>query len=107
MIRRPPRSTLFPYTTLFRSARTVAIDGVALPTTNASAVQSLEALSLLASRSEDHTPEIQPLKLNVALPLPGTTPAVTVTEPTSVPPVSESTVPSKAVASVTQSAELA
>src|SRR2546422_5464445 len=24
MIRRPPRSTLFPYTTLFRSARTVA-----------------------------------------------------------------------------------
>src|SRR3712207_9524708 len=25
MIRRPPRSTLFPYTTLFRSARTVAV----------------------------------------------------------------------------------
>src|SRR2546425_6606261 len=24
MIRRPPRSTLFPYTTLFRSARTIA-----------------------------------------------------------------------------------
>src|SRR3712207_7790491 len=27
MIRRPPRSTLFPYTTLFRSAGTVAIVG--------------------------------------------------------------------------------
>src|SRR2546427_6696586 len=25
MIRRPPRSTLFPYTTLFRSGRTIAI----------------------------------------------------------------------------------
>src|SRR3712207_7288182 len=27
MIRRPPRSTLFPYTTLFRSAGTVTVDG--------------------------------------------------------------------------------
>src|SRR3712207_7256954 len=27
MIRRPPRSTLFPYTTLFRSARADTIDG--------------------------------------------------------------------------------
>src|SRR5256885_11420105 len=27
MIRRPPRSTLFPYTTLFRSADTLAISG--------------------------------------------------------------------------------
>src|SRR3712207_7529081 len=26
MIRRPPRSTLFPYTTLFRSPRTVVVD---------------------------------------------------------------------------------
>src|SRR3712207_8603488 len=26
MIRRPPRSTLFPYTTLFRSARRLALD---------------------------------------------------------------------------------
>src|SRR3712207_8434584 len=29
MIRRPPRSTLFPYTTLFRSAGVAAGDGVA------------------------------------------------------------------------------
>src|SRR5256885_3847328 len=28
MIRRPPRSTLFPYTTLFRSAPVTAADGV-------------------------------------------------------------------------------
>src|SRR2546427_4787598 len=28
MIRRPPRSTLFPYTTLFRSADAVAVDGI-------------------------------------------------------------------------------
>src|SRR3989449_10042996 len=33
MIRRPPRSTLFPYTTLFRSLYDVA-DGVAPPTLN-------------------------------------------------------------------------
>src|SRR2546422_3400358 len=30
MIRRPPRSTLFPYTTLFRSRRLLDRDGVAL-----------------------------------------------------------------------------
>src|SRR2546421_9422161 len=30
MIRRPPRSTLFPYTTLFRSRRLVGLDGRAL-----------------------------------------------------------------------------
>src|SRR3989442_4818722 len=28
MIRRPPRSTLFPYTTLFRSLRVYALDGL-------------------------------------------------------------------------------
>src|SRR5436189_3691959 len=28
MIRRPPRSTLFPYTTLFRSGKTVAVDAL-------------------------------------------------------------------------------
>src|SRR5689334_24165201 len=30
MIRRPPRSTLFPYTTLFRSRRRAAPDGLSL-----------------------------------------------------------------------------
>src|SRR3712207_3213595 len=31
MIRRPPRSTLFPYTTLFRSWRSAVISAVAIP----------------------------------------------------------------------------
>src|SRR2546426_3684428 len=30
MIRRPPRSTLFPYTTLFRSARELTVDRIRL-----------------------------------------------------------------------------
>src|SRR3712207_7143793 len=34
MIRRPPRSTLFPYTTLFRSVRIADLDGRALAVTN-------------------------------------------------------------------------
>src|SRR5688572_32154527 len=35
MIRRPPRSTLFPYTTLFRSAAPVAAAAAAIPGTGA------------------------------------------------------------------------
>src|SRR5689334_24202634 len=31
MIRRPPRSTLFPYTTLFRSSQHVESDGIDVP----------------------------------------------------------------------------
>src|SRR5258707_5123002 len=56
MIRRPPRSTLFPYTTLFRSARvklsTRASLGVAEP---AQPARSRER----AGRSEEHTSELQ------------------------------------------------
>src|SRR3712207_8267687 len=37
MIRRPPRSTLFPYTTLFRSAFTVSIEAATGVTTGISA----------------------------------------------------------------------
>src|SRR5437667_1693233 len=53
MIRRPPRSTLFPYTTLFRSLRWVNKD-----------VQdfgdlSPELVDLNKSRSEEHTSELQ------------------------------------------------
>src|SRR5256885_10629041 len=66
MIRRPPRSTLFPYTTLFRSRRTSMIlngkpsmpqlltNGVPLPR---SASTGTELMSL--SRSEEHTSELQ------------------------------------------------
>src|SRR5438445_5175692 len=56
MIRRPPRSTLFPYTTLFRSAAVVWPQG---PESNA-ARAALTALSTSAAvRSEEHTSELQ------------------------------------------------
>src|SRR5687767_15233034 len=85
MIRRPPRSTLFPYTTLFRSrpelstARVAAVDIAAAPPAAAEAVggprgaaPSLlrKAVQLVSSvvltflgltRSEEHTSELQSL----------------------------------------------
>src|SRR5256885_8746235 len=68
MIRRPPRSTLFPYTTLFRS-RTGAADSdlIFFGADTAKVVNdSLGALRLkigqdlkLVERSEEHTSELQ------------------------------------------------
>src|SRR2546427_9177946 len=58
MIRRPPRSTLFPYTTLFRSAP----GGPVLLTANFSegTVDAYDGdLNLIAVRSEEHTSELQ------------------------------------------------
>src|SRR2546430_6158419 len=66
MIRRPPRSTLFPYTTLFRSAIveakwTSGIDG--RPKTRASFKDRLKpsasSNSGTSTRSEEHTSELQ------------------------------------------------
>src|SRR2546426_5564036 len=55
MIRRPPRSTLFPYTTLFRSLHAGVRRGVGHhPVAGARAL----ALPLLL-RSEEHTSELQ------------------------------------------------
>src|ERR1035441_2950981 len=54
MIRRPPRSTLFPYTTLFRS------DEFSLPPTQT--VKSWANWPLESSRSEEHTSELQSLR---------------------------------------------
>src|SRR5687767_15297409 len=56
MIRRPPRSTLFPYTTLFRSGRAVKLERIG----------SLECFVTNAqhqtpTRSEEHTSELQSL----------------------------------------------
>src|SRR5260370_28837205 len=52
MIRRPPRSTLFPYTTLFRSPlRSKACDCRSL--------DSSPGCSWLQPRSEEHTSELQ------------------------------------------------
>src|SRR2546427_9606051 len=71
MIRRPPRSTLFPYTTLFRSVAAGCRDGVRSP---ARPRASRDAATLArgaarpprarraaprASRSEEHTSELQ------------------------------------------------
>src|SRR2546425_5398000 len=55
MIRRPPRSTLFPYTTLFRSGR---------PPRRPARPRSSSSPSLVlcpGARSEEHTSELQSL----------------------------------------------
>src|SRR2546422_5553537 len=58
MIRRPPRSTLFPYTTLFRSAeRDVHARGDEVPKRGAVDDQ-LDRLEVVG-RSEEHTSELQ------------------------------------------------
>src|SRR2546430_12355303 len=55
MIRRPPRSTLFPYTTLFRSVVRVSEPETPVMVTVAVPVDAV----LLAVRSEEHTSELQ------------------------------------------------
>src|SRR3989442_11945118 len=52
MIRRPPRSTLFPYTTLFRSW------GSATGTSRYSEIWGT-VVTLISERSEEHTSELQ------------------------------------------------
>src|SRR3712207_8402808 len=65
MIRRPPRSTLFPYTTLFRSASRPPVHDSAVamvrPSSNAGTRSSIVAPSVekTRSRSEEHTSELQ------------------------------------------------
>src|SRR5256885_8124029 len=53
MIRRPPRSTLFPYTTLFRSEVPKAF--VVLR----GDVSAADLMAYVAERSEEHTSELQ------------------------------------------------
>src|SRR5687768_18364627 len=64
MIRRPPRSTLFPYTTLFRSAASKSDSAGKLVFDlwpDLTSAQRRAALERLAStrRSEEHTSELQ------------------------------------------------
>src|SRR2546430_7265150 len=73
MIRRPPRSTLFPYTTLFRSdaAEVAVFVGPLVPDTHAVLVQILDVRiapqepeqfvddRFDVERSEEHTSELQ------------------------------------------------
>src|SRR5258708_27576101 len=60
MIRRPPRSTLFPYTTLFRSLAAVGVNVLAFRLSGLGTVLLATLLVLLlARRSEEHTSELQ------------------------------------------------
>src|SRR2546429_3042509 len=72
MIRRPPRSTLFPYTTLFRSQKTDAHNSVVSLPSQAGALaefacsgilvrlqRSVQPVLSLSRRSEEHTSELQ------------------------------------------------
>src|SRR5947208_6342533 len=61
MIRRPPRSTLFPYTTLFRSrARRTGRGGEQHVLAARAAAPALAAAArTCCSRSEEHTSELQ------------------------------------------------
>src|SRR2546427_8831103 len=70
MIRRPPRSTLFPYTTLFRSLEreVAALRAVVQPSVPAAKKHPLDGHPLiwkrpprevLEQRSEEHTSELQ------------------------------------------------
>src|SRR3989449_5261617 len=80
MIRRPPRSTLFPYTTLFRSALLVDVLAVALaerlvhlaarhvdgddrrviqPALVTRVLEHRQRLAAVIHRSEEHTSELQ------------------------------------------------
>src|SRR2546425_4842212 len=64
MIRRPPRSTLFPYTTLFRSAPGTPRPRSPPPLSSAWSLSryfSLSFKSRRALRSEEHTSELQSL----------------------------------------------
>src|SRR5256885_7781770 len=60
MIRRPPRSTLFPYTTLFRSVGVIGYSGTTVGNgfTGPLSGKILNAISEI-ERSEEHTSELQ------------------------------------------------
>src|SRR5256885_7122531 len=71
MIRRPPRSTLFPYTTLFRSVASAGPEAVArvqkarsdldvaITARRAEISRAVIEKKLVAERSEEHTSELQ------------------------------------------------
>src|SRR2546425_5887274 len=61
MIRRPPRSTLFPYTTLFRSARLSSKIEYDINVTIAMGAVVPAACVRVSIRSEEHTSELQSL----------------------------------------------
>src|SRR5437899_6400250 len=67
MLRRPPRSTLFPYTTLFRSlsgGKAVAIqaDAADVEAVKGAVEKTVATFGRLDVRSEEHTSELQSLR---------------------------------------------
>src|SRR5438045_6083296 len=62
MIRRPPRSTLFPYTTLFRSVLIETDDEGPRNAAGRLRARSIERLRFGIDRSEEHTSELQSLR---------------------------------------------
>src|SRR2546430_3900312 len=60
MIRRPPRSTLFPYTTLFRSPSAPTGSVIAAASSDLPGIRSSPRTSACSTeRSEEHTSELQ------------------------------------------------
>src|SRR5260370_2908000 len=59
MIRRPPRSTLFPYTTLFRSYETVSDARAFYKRLEARFAVTPNVQAVSMARSEEHTSELQ------------------------------------------------
>src|SRR5262245_64999156 len=66
MLRRPPRSTLFPYTTLFRSAGSLSRSSSRAAATNAGdgapRFSRMMDVARRWPRSEEHTSELQSLR---------------------------------------------
>src|SRR2546425_9138595 len=102
MIRRPPRSTLFPYTTLFRSHGALDVPAGAAGSPRARPgrlpglrrLRPLEVVGARGARSEEHTSELQSLAYLVCrlllekktnLGIPSTISAKTQTPATSLP----------------------
>src|SRR5438093_9882569 len=61
MIRRPPRSTLFPYTTLFRSSSSTATGTARTASWSERVLQFADGRLFPLERSEEHTSELQSL----------------------------------------------
>src|SRR5438046_7535887 len=64
MIRRPPRSTLFPYTTLFRSEDEAILEKALGGPDTAARIQTVHQVKIRETgnvRSEEHTSELQSL----------------------------------------------
>src|SRR5258708_28753649 len=59
MIRRPPRSTLFPYTTLFRSRRRAVVSAERRRFAPCASMTSPARIDTQRLRSEEHTSELQ------------------------------------------------